>query len=640
MITGSGLVSLKETAAMLSVSSATVRNWIKHEYLRPANRSGGMVFRYEEVRNLRENILRGSVRRLASRANKATASRSFIPEEYIGGRESREGIEKIVACIGGLGLDIRKAFFTLAVSRICSEGLNGPSDAERFAASGFRVPGMGRLSEELRSWRRELGNFNLTGKYAELLSFNLPQQRDALGLIYQSLLREGDKAARGSYYTPGAVVDAIVFSSMAEGARVLDPCCGTGQFLLAFAEKAGDPRNLHGCDIDALAVRIARINVMMRFPGLDFEPRIYRSNVLTGEGFDIGGGFDVVATNPPWGLHFGREDLSLLKSLYPQIRAPESFSYILLKSIDLLRDGGFLSFILPESILNVKSHGDIRRAVLERARIERIIRLGRIFRNVFTPVIRLDLTKGARPGRMRYVSEGRARSIDQRRFMLNGDCVFDINVGGMDCRIMEKIQGGEHITLEGKADWALGIVTGNNKRYLLPDGTTPGSEPIYMGRDVSPYFLKRPSNYIRYDSGRFQQSAPECRYRATEKLVYRFISKKLIVAYDDRGSLTLNSANILIPRLDDYPVKAVLALFNSSPYQFIFQKKFSSIKVLRGHLEQLPLPLWDRRSMARMVSLADSVLAGTACLDDVDDFIMERFGLTAAERDHIIKSII
>ena len=67
------------------------------------------------------------------------------------------------------------------------------------------------------------------------------------------------------------------------------------------------------------------------------------------------------------------------------------------------------------------------------------------------------------------------------------------------------------------------------------------------------YLFRAPAAFIRFDPDRFQQAAPERKYRAPEKLVYRFISKKLIVAYDDRGRLTLNSANILIPRVDAVP---------------------------------------------------------------------------------------
>ena len=52
-----------------------------------------------------------------------------------------------------------------------------------------------------------------------------------------------------------------------------------------------------------------------------------------------------------------------------------------------------VSFVLPESILNVRIHKDIREIILKTAQIKKVIYLNRIFKNVFTPVVRLDLEK-------------------------------------------------------------------------------------------------------------------------------------------------------------------------------------------------------------------------------------------------------
>ena len=640
MVPENRFVTLDETASLLAVSSATVRNWIKHDYLRPAGRADGMLFRYDELRSLHDRIAEGSIPRLARRANKASARRSFIPDEYLREKSGRGSIERIVAYIAGAGLDIDRAFFALALSRLYAEGLCGDRDLGRFMRNGFQIPGRSFLGRELRSWHQELGKFTLSEEYNPLFGHDMPRQRDVLGLIYQSVIREGDKASGGSYYTPDPIVDEIAERAPGRGSRILDPCCGTGQFLLAFAERTGDPLSVHGSDIDALAVRIARINMMAMFRDIDFDPKIRRSDFLLARRAAGAGGFDMIATNPPWGLHYSPGELARLKELYPDIRSLESFSYMLMKSIDLLREGGNLSFILPESVLHVKAHRDIRGYILRRARIERIVRLGRVFRNVFTPVIRLDLARRRGPGRCVFVSGKESRAVDQERFARNGDCVFDVNIGRSDGRIIEKVYGQEHTLLRGMADWALGIVTGDNGKYLRDAMEDRGYEPIYTGKEVGPYLLGNPSKFIRFMPDRFQQAAPEWKYRAREKLIYRFISKNLVVSYDDRRCLTLNSANVLIPRAECYPVKAVLALFNSSLYRFLFQKKFSSIKVLRGHLEQLPLPLWGSRVLGQLVSLADGVLAGARSPEEADAFVMEHYRLNAAEMKHIRSSLL
>jgi hypothetical protein len=642
MIRENRFVTLDETASILAVSSATVRNWIKHDYLRPAGRVSGILFRYDEVRRLHERILDGSIPRLARRANKATAKRLFIPEEYLGEKGSRGTVEQIVSYISGAGLDIDRAFFVLALNRLYAEGLCGEQDLGRFIHDRFQIHGRSCLGRELHTWHEELGTFTVTKEYNPLFGFDMPRQRDVLGLIYQSLIREGDKARSGSYYTPDRIVDEIAKAVPGDGARILDPCCGTGQFLLSFADKTGDPLSLFGGDTDGLAVHIARINLMLKFRDTDFEPRVCRSDFLLDGRFDGDGfpGFDMIATNPPWGMHYSAGELDRLKDLFPDIRSFESYSYILKKSIDLLREGGILSFILPESLLHVKTHGGIRRYILKNARIERIVQLGRVFKNVFTPVIRLDLARRPAAGRFTCVTGKQVRTVDQRRFMENNDCVFDINIDHLDARIIGKVYAHDHASLRGMADWALGIVTGDNGKYLCDAMEDEGCEPIYTGKDVRPYFLEEPSRFIRFMPERFQQVAPERKYRAPEKLVYRFISSSLVVAYDDRRCLTLNSANLLIPRADSYPIKAVMALFNSSLYQFIFRKKFSSIKVLRGHLEQLPLPLWGSGVLGRLVVLADGILGGTITPEEIDAFVMRHYALSVREVKHIQRSLL
>ena len=125
------------------------------------------------------------------------------------------------------------------------------------------------------------------------------------------------------------------------------------------------------------------------------------------------------------------------------------------------------------------------------------------------------------------------------------------------------------------------------------------------------------------------------KYRAKEKLIYRFISKYLVFAYDDEQKLTLNSANIVIPKVPSYPIKVVAALLNSSLYQFIFQKKFSSIKVLRNHIEQMPLPLWDEEVFNNIVKLVDEVRNNKIEFEILDNYIMMQYNLSTKEINHI-----
>ncbi len=198
---------------------------------------------------------------------------------------------------------------------------------------------------------------------------------------------------------------------------------------------------------------------------------------------------------------------------------------------------------------------------------------------------------------------------------------------------MDKMFSVRHRTLAGHAEWALGIVTGDNGRCVL-DAPCAGSEPVLRGRDVFKFVPRAARRHIVFRPEAFQQVAPERFFRAPEKLIYRFVSDRLVFAYDNRGMLTLNSANILIPRLPDLPLKAALAFLNSRVFQYIFSKRFQTRKILRGDLETLPFPLLSSAQIRALVEQVELCMGGDdKPAAELDRMIFDIFGLTAAEAE-------
>ena len=153
-------------------------------------------------------------------------------------------------------------------------------------------------------------------------------------------------------------------------------------------------------------MRIARLNLLVKFKHKNFSPNIFCKNALIdasqmddlrafssrAQGCDIlnkaqahnvPNDFHVVATNPPWGARFSSKELAALRGAYAHIASSESFSYFVSKAFDWLRPGGVASFILPESILNVKAHQDIRFNILKKFHTSKIVYLGRVFKKCF-----------------------------------------------------------------------------------------------------------------------------------------------------------------------------------------------------------------------------------------------------------------
>lgn len=637
------VLNLESTATLLGISTATVRNWVKCGHLQTLGEKTKYFFHLTEVENIKSSIANGNLEKLNKRANKAKADRTFLPDEYSQDKIGFSELNFIVDFIKSNNIDLFPALLLISLNLLKKEKILlevNIRDVIRKKDLSFTNK---QINEEIKSWLYEIDEGKIKENFVFLLDCNIPKQRDILGFLYQSLLHEGQKSQNGSYYTPSNIVDEIITEYAKKDSKILDPCCGTGQFLLAFGDVVENPSNIYGVDIDEIAVRIARLNILIKYKNKDFAPNIVCKNTL----FDIGNydlfslndenmrDFDVIATNPPWGVHFSKENIENLKKLYPTITSFESFSYFLKKSIDLLHNDGVISFILPESILNVKTHKDIREIILKNSQIKKIIYLDRVFKNVFTPVIRIDIKKSEKKnGDIQICKENTKYDIEQARWLNNQDYVFDIHSNGFDAKIINKIYQVSHTTLENKADWALGIVTGNNKKFIV-DKPKEGFEPIYKGKDVENFVLSEPSSYIQFTPEKFQQVAPTDKYRAKEKLIYRFISKYLVFAYDDQRKLTLNSANVIIPKISNYPIKVIAALFNSSLYQFIFQKKFSSIKILRSHIEQMPLPLWDKKTFEEIIEMVDSIIKDKTIFEKLDNYIMDKYTLTSKEKNYL-----
>jgi len=646
-LSGKKVLSSMETARMLGISVSSVRNWVRHGFIDSIASGNDYAFLVNDVITLRKRLEKGELARLKSRANKRNSSRTFLPGELLGSSISGKSVSFISDFIIESGIDRNTAMFMISLNLLNRKGLLEGAAPDQILSDNFvSVKSRGNLSSVINESKCSIMRHNPENVSLQLLDYDFPEDDNIAGAIYQSILIEGDKSRLGSYYTPDFIVDNITERLGENNNLFLDPCCGTGQFLLSIADKSDKPENLFGIDIDPVAVNVAKINLILKFRDKDFYPNIYcmdslmdldESLLFTRENkFPE---FDIIATNPPWGYHYNRGEQEILKASYEEIRSGESFSYFIIRSMRMLKDNGVLCFVLPESFLNVKIHRDIREYILKNCAVERIEWGKRIFKNVFTNACIVDLkrTEKNKNQNILVVKDGKNYSIKQDRFKKNRDFNFDININPRDEDILNRVYSKPYTTLKGQADWALGIVTGNNSDFLSKE-PLKGMEPVITGKDIYPFYVAEPSLFIRFERERFQQCSPEHIYRSRGKLVYKFISKKLIFALDEKGYVTLNSANILIPFKDLPPAKAVMALFNSDLYQFIFQKKFSSLKVLKSHIEELPIPLLSDKESEEFTALSDCA-AKDGLKADLNSRVYKLFDISPADADYISEEI-
>lgn len=694
------LMSLQDVATTLSVSSATVRNWMKAGKIRKILAAKGTLsFNRAEILKLKEEIELGAFPRLKSRRNKRAIEGNGVPLKYVDSVEYIRVAEKILGMIGKAKVQIspQLILFELALRLLLDKGVLGDKpSSDTLSLTELTLQeqlDLGVFSELLHELWDSRNPFELSLAHCEVLrevrklEVNWVRGDDLLGLVYMSLSNLGTRKSKGSYYTPTKLVNTLVQQSLNSledvlSPKIMDPCCGSGNFLIKLfialikrvegsgssleeAEKQVLATLLNGYDIDPSAVVLTKINLVLLLEASLENPRditeilqslnvhIKQKNTLenNGRSFETAASrpYNLVIGNPPWGYSFTPEEMEVYRRNYISAETSmESFSLFIEYGLSILEEGGLLAFVLPEALLYVKIHSSIRELLLEKTKILQINVLGHQFSQVFTPTITLlarlcieqDLdSDGAHPVRILRGEE--IYTIPQKRFLENKMYIFNAKASHQEGEILKHMRTlPEALFLAGNAEFALGIVTGNNKEFVL-DEPRDGAEPVLKGNDVFRYNYSLRDNYLTFEPEKFQQVAPVHLYRAPEKLIYRFINENLVFAYDNRQTMSLNSANLVIPHLSGYSMKYVLTVLNSRAAQFFHSASFSSVKVLRKHIESLPIPPCDFNLQRRIVEWAEALLntpeqsKRIQLYEQVDEQIMHLYAFTAEQQDFI-----
>lgn len=588
-------VSVAEAAEVLGVSVDTLRNWVKLGKIEAASKEP-LMFEKEYLALFNKEIERSG--RLSSRRNKSRKSGSFVPKYYVSSKSPNfKVICEILEEVDQKQADIDELICFYAADLLRKQSVPESVIDKLLGCSFSGCEG------------------KISGRH--LLSY-IPGE-DTLGLLYLSLRKMQDKKSSGSYYTPFFVVDRLI-ADLADKvdfgrSRILDPACGTGNFLLRLPDEV-PIKNVYGYDIDPMAVKIARINVALRY-GIDGcdELKVIEQNVRVNDFLKSDKvHFDVILGNPPWGFSYTKNESFILKTQFEcckKNRTCESFDLFIEKSLDSTGESRIISFLLPETLLEADIHSEMRRIILKKADILSLHYLGDVFDNVQCPSAILTMvTKSSSSSFDKKTDVSFARrshdSLVTKAFFTSHSPAlsaesFHILADDYEQRLLDRIKKTPHFTLAGNAVFALGIVTGDNKN-LLKASVAEGLEPIVKGKDIEKFRIRKPESYIHYDPDSFQQCARTDIYRSDSKLLYRFISDRPIVAQVRGGILALNSANILIPDVPGYSHEYITALLNSSVLGFYYLKSYRSLKVLRSSLESLPIAQCDHRIMTEITS--------------------------------------
>jgi type I restriction-modification system DNA methylase subunit len=213
---------------------------------------------------------------------------------------------------------------------------------------------------------------------------NIPvREFDLLGSTYQFLNTKLENLEKGSFYTGSDIAkDFVRDLDFSSGQIIFDPACGSGAFLFNSEASA---EQIVGVDFDPIAIMIAKFNYFIKFPDAE-APKLYCRDFFEWYQENRDEKYDYIIGNPPYGATV---DITKIPSKY--VTSGESFSYFIEFCNELLKEKGLFRFLLPESILNVKRHTDIRDFILDHTNLKRIKQYTKKFSGVMSDVYMLEM---------------------------------------------------------------------------------------------------------------------------------------------------------------------------------------------------------------------------------------------------------
>lgn len=239
---------------------------------------------------------------------------------------------------------------------------------------------------------------------------------DVIGRIYEGVIPADRRHDMGEYYTPPAICDLITRLTIDEGnAKVLDPACGSGGFLVSAYNRKQEllPHGqggheqilsqIHGVDINRFPAHLSAINLSIQ----DLTSHTETVNVEVSDFFDITpdtlrfsrvragasgsereneteesaiGGFDAVIGNPPYIRYQNIGDKEKVRSHLEAVDGEhlsgfsDIYCYFITHATQFLKEGGRLGFITSDRWLSSQYGEDLQQFLLNNYKIHAVIR--------------------------------------------------------------------------------------------------------------------------------------------------------------------------------------------------------------------------------------------------------------------------
>lgn len=555
----------------------------------------------------------------------------------------------------------------------------------------YRAPLFDDIRFEDIKWDEETINFilNTLGEH-DFSQIN----KDILGRAYEQHISKEERKELGQFYTPDFVIDYILDRvKISPEKKILDHACGSGGFLIKSYDRlkeiylkegwAGEKiheeilsKNLYGIDINPFTTQLTVMNLFLK----DLDHPTSDINIAEGDSlerlensFDLDYfakesplnkvirsdkrfshgrllkqmPFDIVVGNPPYisfGVRGSRDRARKKRAWLDQLREsyPNSAEYkisiyavFLQRGIELLKPGGRLGFIVPDSFLLGRYFSKLRRYILNNCAIEELVLFLKDFWKygiVGMPVIiilRKEIKKEKRlSNKVTATLFSTSDDINQRKFksfsytqsyfektLFNRFRLFFDRASKSFVTKMEKniIPLGDE---NGIVSIHVGVRSKIGRKKIVSESKrgTNWKRGLISGGQVKRYSLNYQGHFINIDSEILWSGGWDSKIVSSKKLLLRKTGDSLIATYDHKGFYHLDNLHSIVLCKRGYDLKYILAILNSQ----LMNHYYHLISLELGRpmaqtdietIEQLPIKKASKQLQKTIIKLVDQMLS-------------------------------
>lgn len=371
--------------------------------------------------------------------------------------------------------------------------------------------------------------------------------------------------------------------------------------------------------------------------------------------------FDIVIGNPPYHQlskdpTISKEYKTILKDTYGTSGGRfNTYIFFIHFGIDILKNGGILSYIVPNTLLTQEYYKNTRQLIVSKMAPKIIVVYPTMqFQNAVIENITMILKKENNTNDPIQIIEHNNQTIrllttkEKSDFSIPPLYNFDLRINAL----LQKIINANYQDLIKYVEINQAIALKSDRMKSLT--TNPDDGEFYKvidGRNINKYSTRWNGVYLKYELNKIHSCKRKDIFLSDEKLFCRRVSSNLICSYDNEKLFALNTLVVINLRKESpYKLKFILALLNSRLLNYIYKNKYKSTKKVFSEIQARSLgmlPIAPMGNQEEIINLVDEIIkqkkndlsANTEELQyKIDELVMNLYRLNEEEKEIIRKS--